>query len=225
MLSFSLSSPPRCWNDIHKDIRMEEKNEAKQDDVRSVIVLKHGSRKINISGTVYMLQEDMSVARYEYFDQLWPRFVFGVDYQTHQAEIAKASNALLYAKSVQASIYECATILTNLYRNMTAVSGPSRAEVALEICALIFNTEGEDTTGYDDSLLEKKKADFRKCNASFFLTTAAACIPGLIADLQALPETIQSLTTMLDTLQSTRKATFGESTERTIGELKALKKQ
>lgn len=170
-----------------------------------LIIIKPGATKFKVGDHTYMQQIDMSTQRYEYFDQLWPRFVFGMDYAMHRAEVAKACNALLYSETPQKAIHEGATILTNMHRNMLAVDGPSRVEVALEICALVFNREGEDIVKVDDSLMEEKKADFRRCNAAFFLTCAATFIPGLLGDLRKLPETMESLMDVLTTLQDIPK--------------------
>lgn len=173
-----------------------------------LIIIKPGATKFKVGDHTYMQQIDMSTQRYEYFDQLWPRFVFGMDYLMHRGEIAKACNALLYAETPQKAIHEGATILTNIHRNMLAVDGPSRVEVALEICALVFNRDGENTITIDDNLMEEKKADFRRCNASFFLTCAATFIPGLLEDLRKLPETLESLMDVLTTLQTTQSEPF-----------------
>lgn len=171
-------------------------------ETNQLTILKPGSKTITIEGQTLKQQVEMCAEKYEYFDTLWPRFIFGIGYVEFKGEVIKAANALLDNDSPLRANYEAATILTNMHKGMPVLGKePSRIEVAMEICALTYLFDDENQLVVDHELIKQKKLLFKKCNSSFFLTTAAGLIPSLLKDLGRMPETIETLTDLLTTLQ------------------------
>lgn len=204
-------------------IELENKKQEQLEELRKkngwdkfnlpLTILKPGSKVIHIEGVRLTQTVDMVPARYEYFDELWPMFIFGISYLQMKGETIKAANAIFENDSPLKALHEVGTILTNMHKGMTAIGGPTRIDVAMEICALTYNLDNENTTIIDHDVINEKKELFKKCNSGFFLTTAASLIPSLLQDLARMPETIETLTDLLATLRPSTGQTLPNASD------------
>lgn len=143
------------------------------------------SGQFEANGKIYYIQIDkLSYARYQIFEQMSIGFTFGVNFSDIFSVFHKIYNEATSGDSALTALHNVANLS---YNQMKAIEdqGEDLIPNAIRVCALVCNTEDEDLTSWDESILKRKSEDFKKegiaMNDFFFL--ANNVIEGLLEAL------------------------------------------
>jgi hypothetical protein len=137
---------------------------------------------IPANGKEYRVEKELSIARFKELESMQVELYYGFDMEGMFKKMKEAFNDLNKSKVADASV--------KLYRLMEGVADKvdKREPVALRICTLFLNTEGEDAKTWSEELANEKIKDWQAEGYSVndFFSLATVLVPGFLADYQSI---------------------------------------
>ena len=135
------------------------------------------------NGKKYLVQEKISVARYELYEKFGVEATFG----TSLVELFHNLNKVfeLLNKSQPAN---AASLLHNVLIQLAAAADGKKMQSALKFCTLFITTEQEDLTTWSEELAAEKLADWNTegYEAFSFFVLAASLVEGYKSALKTV---------------------------------------
>ena len=139
---------------------------------------------IPANGKNYVVQKDLSIARFKELEQMEVELYYGVTMQGMVDKLKDAFEDLNKSKIADSSV--------KIYRILEGIADKvdRREPVALRICTLFLVTEDEDVTKWDEDLAKQKIKDWQEEGyvVDDFFSLAAALVPGFLKDYLSIME-------------------------------------
>jgi hypothetical protein len=132
------------------------------------------TRRFEANGVWYNVSDKIATGRMAAYQKLTATYGFGLNTKGFFEMLTN-----LWHQIQEKQFGSCAVLVYNALEGITKIQ--ENQVQALEICTLFINADGEDCKKWDDSLAQKKIADWSEegIDSAFFIVQASLCVAGL----------------------------------------------
>lgn len=117
--------------------------------------------KFQANGRTYYVQQALSVIRYVEYQKLSNEVAFGTSFEGVHKSLTQAFQAINSGSDILGGIHKCREVLYNQINAIVDFHKRQHPPV-LRLCALFINAEDEDTSQYDERMVQQKIEDWLK---------------------------------------------------------------
>lgn len=135
-------------------------------------------REFEAGGKTYKVNETISVARFNKYQEMQVELLYGMDMEQmvkNMQQIIQINNNISLNGTLRIKdITDVNSIAYNTLRGIENIG--KEMHPALKICTLFVNTDDENVGDWDESLARQKVEDWKEIDMSFFLNLALSSI-------------------------------------------------
>jgi len=146
-------------------------------------------KKFTANGRKYHVANTLSVERWRFFEDFQSLVGFGRTHDEIYEGLKKTHEALNKSKVADAVVHNH-NLMIGIHEKLQ-----DRHHVALKLCALFINYDGEDEKVYDEEDMKMKINDWQEAGYSMqdFFSLAFTLVPGFLANYNDILQNISSL--------------------------------